>query len=250
MSESVGCFGFGGNFGGILLSLLCALLALLILSVMLMDELDFVDVIDLLGIRYFSLISLSSSINVKYEFVKANKLCWNCLGKGHNIKNCQSKHRSKVANCNKRHHTLLHNDNVTPPPATNPPPPVHQGPPNNPNDTVTSNHFKLSKTFLQILPVYISSGTKIVATNALLDTGSIPTLIHEDFAKILNLQHKNKTLEIGNAVVKSSNVQSKIVLFSVSSSSHPEKVALDNAFVVPNLNVKYHKVNMNKMKFS
>ena len=120
----------------------------------------------------------------------------------------------------------------------------------NPNDTVTSNHFKLSKTFLQILPVYISSGTKIVATNALLDTGSIPTLIHEDFAKILNLQHKNKTLEIGNAVVKSSNVQSKIVLFSVSSSSHPEKVALDNAFVVPNLNVKYHKVNMNKMKFS
>ena len=108
MSEFVGCFGFGGNFGGILLSLLCALQALLILSVMLMDQLDFVDVIDLLGIRYFSLISLSSSINVKNEFVKANKLCWNCLGKGHNIKNCQSKHRCKVANYNKRHHTLLH----------------------------------------------------------------------------------------------------------------------------------------------
>ena len=35
---------------------------------------------------------ISSSINVKNEFVKANKLCWNCLGKGHNMKNCQSKH--------------------------------------------------------------------------------------------------------------------------------------------------------------
>ena len=58
MYEFVGRFGFGGNFGGILLSLLCALLALLMLSVMLMDELDFEDVIDLLGIRYFSLISL------------------------------------------------------------------------------------------------------------------------------------------------------------------------------------------------
>ena len=52
---------------------------------------------------------ISSSINVKNEFVKANKLCWNCLGKGHNIKNCQTKHRCKVANCNKCHHTLLHN---------------------------------------------------------------------------------------------------------------------------------------------
>ena len=50
MSEFVGCSGFGGNFGDMLLSLLCALLALLILSVMMMDELNFDDVIDLLGI--------------------------------------------------------------------------------------------------------------------------------------------------------------------------------------------------------
>ena len=27
-----------------------------------------------------------SSINAKNKFVNANKLCWNCLGKGHNIK--------------------------------------------------------------------------------------------------------------------------------------------------------------------
>ena len=59
ISEFVGCFGFGGNFGGILLSLICALLALLILSVMLVVELYFDDVTDLLGMRYFSLISLS-----------------------------------------------------------------------------------------------------------------------------------------------------------------------------------------------
>ena len=193
---------------------------------------------------------ISSSINVKNEFVKANKLCWNCLGKGHNIKNCQSKHRCKVANCNKRHHTLLHNDNVTPPPATNPPPPVHQGPPDNPNDTVTSNHFKLSKTFLQILPVIITNGTKIVHTNALLDAGSDATLIREDIAHILNLRGENKTLEIGNALLNSSSVQSEIVSFIVSSSSHPEKISIDNAFVVPNLNVRYHKIDINKIRSS
>ena len=118
-----------------------------------------------------------SSINAKNKFVNANKLCWNCLGKGHNIKNCQSKHRFKVANCNKCHHTLLYNHNVTPPPASNPPLPVHQEPRVNPNDTVISNHFKLSKTFLQILPVIITNVTEIVHTNALLDASSDATLI-------------------------------------------------------------------------
>ena len=58
MSEFVDCFGFIGNFVGILLSLLCALIVLLILSVMLMAELDF-DVTDILGMRSFLLISLS-----------------------------------------------------------------------------------------------------------------------------------------------------------------------------------------------
>ena len=109
------------------------------------------------------------------------------MGKGCDIKNCQSKHRCKVANCNKRHQTLLHNNNVTPPPATNSPQLVHPEPPNNPIDTVTSNHFKLSKTFLQILAVIIRNDTKIVHTNAILGPGSDTTLIREHNAHILNL---------------------------------------------------------------
>ena len=119
---------------------------------------------------------ISGSINAKNEFVKANKLCWNCLGKGHSIKNCQSQLRCKVANCNKRHHTLLHNDNITPPPATSPPLLVHPAPQSNPNNAVNSNDFKLSKIFLHILPITITNGTKIVHTNALFDAGPHATL--------------------------------------------------------------------------
>ena len=71
MSEFVGSFGFGGDFGGILLFLLCEFLALLIFSVMLMIELDFDDVTDLLSMTYFSLISLSifSLVNGKLLLV-------------------------------------------------------------------------------------------------------------------------------------------------------------------------------------
>ena len=81
---------------------------------------------------------ISSSIYAKNEFVKATQLCWNCLGTGHNMKECRSKHRCKVAKRNKRHHTLLNNGNLTPSSATNLSLPVHQALPSNPNDTVSS----------------------------------------------------------------------------------------------------------------
>ena len=55
--------------------------------------------------------------------------------------------------------------------------PVHQAPPNNPNDTVTFNHFKSSKTFLQTLPVGITNSTETVHTNVLLDSGSDATMM-------------------------------------------------------------------------
>ena len=131
-----------------------------------------------------------------------------------------------------------------------PPPPVHQEPSINPNDTITSNHFKLSKAFLQMLPVTIKNGAKIIHTNLLLDAGSHATMICKDVAHILKLQSKNKTLEIRTARLSFSSVQLKIVLFSVSSSLHPQKTAIDNAFVVPNLNVRYHEIDINKIRSS
>ena len=36
----------------------------------------------------------------------------------------------------------------------------------------------------------------------------------------------------------------------MSSSLHLEKIAIDNAFAVPNLNVRYHKIDINKIRSS
>ena len=71
----MGYFGFGGNFGSILPSLLWTLLALLILSVMLMDKLDFDDVIDLLGMRLFLLMSLSIFLLVNGKLLLVLSTC-------------------------------------------------------------------------------------------------------------------------------------------------------------------------------
>ena len=75
ISDFFGCFGFGGNFGGILPFLLCALIALLMLSVTLVIELDFDDVANLLGMRYFSPIALSIFCLVDGKLLVALPTC-------------------------------------------------------------------------------------------------------------------------------------------------------------------------------
>ena len=158
------------------------------------------------------------------------------MGKGHNIRNCQSKHRCKDV-------PLL-----TLP--ANLPPPGSQAQQHVQSNNICANNFKLNKTFLQILPVTITNGSTSIHTNALLDAGSDATLIRKDIANSLNLHGEKKTFSVGNALLNSSNVQSQIVSFDISSNSHPEKIYIENAFVIPTLNVQYHKVDINKIKSS
>ena len=81
------------------------------------------------------------SYSEKKRFVEQEKLCCNCLAKGHILKNCESKIRYRVSNCHKRYLTLLHEDI-----------PLK-------SNGVQHNSFNKSstrKTFLQIVPVAIS----------------------------------------------------------------------------------------------
>ncbi|KAJ8720021.1 hypothetical protein PYW07_012064 [Mythimna separata] len=44
--------------------------------------------------------------NERKEFIKKNKLCFNCLTSGHSVKRCRNP--ISCRKCNRRHHTLLH----------------------------------------------------------------------------------------------------------------------------------------------
>ncbi|XP_075150746.1 uncharacterized protein LOC142224853 [Haematobia irritans] len=46
------------------------------------------------------------SVSERYTVVKRNRLCLNCLTKGHEMKDCPSKY--SCSKCNSRHHSLLH----------------------------------------------------------------------------------------------------------------------------------------------
>ena len=50
------------------------------------------------------------TIDERKEYIKSERLCYNYFSKGHNVKDCKSKYRCCVDSCNKRHHSLIHND--------------------------------------------------------------------------------------------------------------------------------------------
>ena len=140
----------------------------------------------------------AKSLSEKKRFAEQEKLYWNCLAKGHILKNCGSEVRCRVSNCSKRHHTLLHEDI---PLKTN---------------GVQPNSFNKSsthKTFLQIVPVAISNGNRFIRTKALLDTGSDATLLKREIATRLGLIRSTKRLTVTNALLKTTEFDSKLVSF-------------------------------------
>ena len=156
-------------------------------------------------------------------------LCWNCLAKGHGIKQCQSKVTCRVDGCRKRHHTLLHETKkVIASQSIAEEEEVAQ------NNSIQSTVIQ-SKTYLQVLPVILSNDSYSVRPNALLDCRTDSSLVREDIAKILQLKGEQKLLKIPNAFLDSGQIESKLVNFKISSSHHPLKIQITKACSIPNL---------------
>ena len=104
--------------------------------------------------------------------------------------------------------------------------------------------------FLQIIPVILKSGETCIRTNALLDTDSDATLVRSNIVNYLKLDGFTQNLKIANAVLNQKPLQSKLVSFGIYSDSQPDPFTVTNAWVVPNLCVKYRKCNPNPVKLS
>ena len=104
------------------------------------------------------------------------------------------------------------------------------------------------KTFLQVIPITISNGTKYIRTNALVDTGSDTTFLKNDITKKIGLNSDYKNLRIANAVSKTSELELQQVSFNESSESHPNFIDMENAWVASELDIKCQPINIFKLK--
>ena len=190
---------------------------------------------------------ISLNLEENKTFFKEKQVCWNCLSEGHKIKDCASTTKCRIDSCNKKHHTLLYDPSFKPVNLSNPVNPI-----TNPSKESIQNHV-LSSAFtnssiLQIIPVILKSGKTWIRTNALLDTSSAATLVRSDIANYLKLDGVTQNLKIANAALNQKPLQTKLVSFEIYSNSQPDPFTITNAWVVPNLSVKYRKYNPNSVK--
>ena len=147
------------------------------------------------------------------------------------MEDCRSEFRCRHGSCNRKHHTILHDENK--------------------EENLNLNNCELDhdiKTFMQIVPIIIHYGNKHLQTSVFLDSGSDSTLISEELAEKLDLKGQKRDVSISNVLSMKNQVTSKLVDFSISSQLHDEKVEISNAWVVQNLNMKPYKIDKKDLK--
>ncbi|XP_029171148.1 uncharacterized protein LOC114940595 [Nylanderia fulva] len=136
---------------------------------------------------------LKQTPSQRFDFIKQRKRCLNCFSSKHSVKDCSN---SRVCRqCNKRHHTLLHFDNSTPPVQTESPPATSA------NVNEVMSHL-LSKTVAPNSNILLATARvrvyspvgRFITARALLDQGSVSTFITESLAQRLRLSKINRSM--------------------------------------------------------
>ena len=135
-------------------------------------------------------------VDKKYSIVNQKRLCYNCLGTGHGVKDCPSKARCRI--CAKTHHSLLHcssaattpdrkTSSATSAPTTTSSSVVTSSIHDVSSDVNVSRDMRGVRNRLQVLPVLVVNPTtgKNRKTWALLDTGADTHLLtHHLFSEL------------------------------------------------------------------
>ena len=183
----------------------------------------------------------------KLNFVKSNRLCFNCLSSHHSARGCSSKKFCFKTGCKKRHHTSLHQaltdssastlSTSTTPSATTPtstiPTVTLQTTPTQESDTPHLGIMKNNRSvFLQIVPLKIRNREgSTVETFALLDSGSQCTVMTKSLCQKLNLQGRMRKVKFGT-IKDDEIIPAKIVNFEVSSTDDQFKLHLNNVYSI------------------
>ena len=124
-----------------------------------------------------------------HETVKKLGCCFNCLLLGHSIKACT---RGNCRRCGKKHHTLLHIENVVANNANSKQPSISAVARDIPSESCMSNTASLSSNYTVLSTAVVlleDSQGNVHECRALLDVGSQAHFITESFCKDFGITH-------------------------------------------------------------
>ena len=141
------------------------------------------------------------SVKQRKEFLKQERLCFNCLNPGHRVAHCSSK--ISCLKCNKRHNTLLHDDPLMEP-TDGLPDSGEQVSMSEDQGLVSTAHDSsqaMQQTIFKVVPVkvWVDSTTKAVQTYAFIDEGSSINICSKGLVTKLGLPIRNGKMALVTA---------------------------------------------------
>ena len=175
------------------------------------------------------------SVNDRYAAVRKQRLCYECLGKGHAIKDCKV-NACGISGCIKKHKRLLYSENQ-----------MDEG-----NRAVNVNAATIKQSnkvtrFLQIVPVSIQSGGNKLNFYDFLDSGATVLFIDQSVQEKVRAQGTDMTLNIvsihGTKDLKTEKVPLKIK--GLHSNVHSIEAFANPSISLGNTNYDYNKLKQN-----
>lgn len=143
-------------------------------------------------------------VDQRRTFVKSNNLCFNCLVKGHSIKNCRQ--NTACRTCKRKHHTLLHQNQFIAKAVITP---EEESDNSDPEAEITSMKVATGSHLVVLATARLGVKDKngvITYLRALVDQGSQATFMTESAVQLLGLKKTKfeaNVTGIGNNAVKS-----------------------------------------------
>ena len=171
---------------------------------------------------------LKESVEERRKWVRENKLCFNCLRRNHQARDC--KKSPKCKQCTGKHQDFLHEVRETTVETVS----VHAEP------------ILTPRVLLRVVPVILHGQTGSFETNALLDEGSTVSLIDSGLADQLGITATSSALPLRmrwtNGHVHEESA-SCMINIEVSPVDQSDKHVLRNVRTIPNLDLPVQSIN-------
>ncbi|KAK3704310.1 hypothetical protein QZH41_007494 [Actinostola sp. cb2023] len=150
----------------------------------------------------------------RWGIAKQKSLCYRCLGRGHDGRNCQSKGHCNVNGCQGTHHFHLHYEKLRVQPSQDEKATTASATTN----AAAANLRPPGAVLLRTVPVTLIGGRgQRIKVNAFLDDGSDTSYLRSDVATALGLHAKEDQLRLSTLTDSDVKLRSKSVEFEIES---------------------------------
>ncbi|XP_011672748.2 uncharacterized protein LOC100889831 [Strongylocentrotus purpuratus] len=171
----------------------------------------------------------------RLKLVRENRLCFNCLEKGHMSRYCKLKRVCSVYGCNRKHTKFLHQQKPEQPQQA-------QEEAVSPSPEKIESHVTGAgnmKVLLPIVPVWVyAAGSNIgVETLALLDSGSTSTFCTKKLAARVKASGLSSIVSVSTLERANSELQTSVVSLKVAAKSSSRMVNLPKVYTKTDINI-------------